>query len=151
MTTLKVGDNAPNFIGNDENGQVIDLQQFRGKKLILFFYPKDDTPGCTAAACNLRDNYEDLLGKGFAMVGVSADDAKKHTKFISKYDLPFSLIADTEQVVSNQYGVWGEKMFMGKMSIGMKRTTFIIDENGVIERVIDKVDTKNHTAQILEG
>ena len=151
MTTLKAGDNAPNFIGNDENGQVIDLQQFRGKKLILFFYPKDDTPGCTAAACNLRDNYEDLLGKGFAMVGVSADDAKKHTKFISKYDLPFSLIADTEQVVSNQYGVWGEKMFMGKMSIGMKRTTFIIDENGVIERVIDKVDTKNHTAQILEG
>ena len=151
MTTLKVGDNAPNFIGNDENGQVIDLQQFRGKKLILFFYPKDDTPGCTAAACNLRDNYEDLFSKGFAMVGVSADDAKKHTKFISKYELPFSLIADTEQVVSNQYGVWGEKMFMGKMSIGMKRTTFIIDENGIIERVIDKVDTKNHTAQILEG
>ena len=151
MTTLKVGDNAPNFIGNDENGQVIDLQQFRGKKLILFFYPKDDTPGCTAAACNLRDNYEDLFSKGFAMVGVSADDAKKHTKFISKYELPFSLIADTEQVVSNQYGVWGEKMFMGKMSIGMKRTTFIIDEKGVIERVIDKVDTKNHTAQILEG
>ena len=122
-----------------------------GKKLVLFFYPKDNTPGCTAEACNLRDNYEALTTAGYALLGVSADSARKHTNFINKFDLPFSLIADTEREVIEAFGVWGPKKFMGREFDGIHRTTFVIDEKGIIEKVIRKVKTGNHTAQILEA
>lgn len=151
MTHLKVGDKAPDFSGLNEKGETISLSDFEGKKLILFFYPKDNTPSCTAAACNLSDNYDDLRAKGFEMLGVSPDSARKHQNFIKKYEFPFSLIADTEKVMLNQFGVWGEKQMYGKTYEGVLRTTFVIDENGVIEKVFSKVKTKEHTAQILES
>jgi len=150
MIELNNGDTAPSFVGIDENGNEIKLEDYRGKKVILFFYPKDNTPGCTMEACNLRDNYQDLRDKGYEVIGVSADTAKKHQNFISKFDLPFRLIADTEKEVLNQYGVWGPKKFMGREFDGIHRTTFIIDEEGKIQEVIRKVKTKGHTQQILE-
>lgn len=149
MTTLKEGDKAPDFRGVDENGNKLSLADYSGKKLILYFYPKDLTPGCTVESCNLRDNYNDLLKTGFDVVGVSADDEKKHLKFIDKYDLPFHLLADVDKKVINDYGVWGPKKFMGKEYDGIHRTTFVINESGMIEKVIKKVKTKDHTEQIL--
>lgn len=149
MSTLKQGDKAPAINAKDQSGNTISLNDYAGKKLVLYFYPKDDTPGCTAEACNLRDNYDSLLNAGFDVIGVSSDNEKSHQKFIGKYSLPFRLISDTDQKVSNDYGVWGLKKFMGKEYMGINRTTFLIDENGNIEKVIEKVDTKNHIAQIL--
>ena len=149
MTTLKSGDKAPVFKGKDQNGQAISLSDFKGKKLILYFYPKDNTPGCTAQACNLRDNYEELLKKGYAVIGVSADNEASHQKFIGKHNLPFPLIADTNKEILKSYEVWGPKKFMGRTYDGIHRTTFVIDENGTIEDVVEKVNTKNHTSQII--
>lgn len=150
MTHLKAGDPAPNFSGPNEKGEPISLADFKGKKLILFFYPKDNTPGCTAEACNLRDNYTELKKQGYALLGVSADSERKHSNFIKKFDLPFPLLADTERATIEAYGVWGPKKFMGREFDGIHRTTFVIDADGIIENVITKVNTKNHTAQILE-
>lgn len=144
----EIGKQAPAFSALDENGNTISLNDFAGKKLVLYFYPKDDTPGCTAEACSLRDNYNDLIAKGYAVLGVSPDDSKKHTKFIAKYELPFSLLADTDQAVCNGYGVWVEKSMYGKKYMGVARTTFVIDETGVLTEIIEKVDTKNHASQI---
>ena len=150
MTTLVKGDKAPDFKGVDQNGESIALSDFKGKRLVLYFYPKDLTPGCTTQSCNLRDNYSELTSRGFEVVGVSADDEKKHLKFIDKYELPFRLIADTEKNVINDYGVWGPKKFMGREFDGIHRTTFVIDGNGIIEAVIPKVKTKIHAEQVLE-
>jgi peroxiredoxin Q/BCP len=150
MTHLKVGDKAPNFNGIDQNGKSIELGQLTGKKVVLYFYPKDSTPGCTAQACDLRDNYQMLLSKGYIVLGVSADSQKSHQKFIEKHNLPFPLIADTEKVIIKAFGVWGPKKFMGKTFDGIHRTTFIIDEQGVIEEIIDKVKTKEHASQIVK-
>jgi peroxiredoxin Q/BCP len=147
---LKIGDITPEFSGLDQNGSTVQLKDFKGKKLILFFYPKDDTPGCTAEACNLRDNYGMLKNMGFHLIGVSPDSQNKHLSFIQKYDLPFPLIADTEHIILKQFGAWGEKKMYGKAYEGVLRTTFIIDESGKIKHVIDKVNTKDHTSQILE-
>jgi len=149
-TSIKQGDKAPNFKGKDQNGKVVSLKDFTGKKLVIYFYPKDNTPGCTVEACNLRDNYSRLKKKGYEILGVSADDETKHLKFIEKFDLPFSLIADVDLKVIKAFDVWGEKKFMGKTYDGINRTTFVIDAKGKIERVITSVDTKNHTEQILE-
>jgi len=149
MSTLKQGDKAPAINAKDQSGNTISLNDYAGKKVVLYFYPKDDTPGCTAEACNLRDNYDSLLNAGFDVIGVSTDNEKSHQKFIGKYSLPFRLISDTDQKVSNDYGVWGLKKFMGKEYMGINRTTFLINENGNIEKVIEKVDTKNHIAQII--
>jgi peroxiredoxin Q/BCP len=151
MSILKEGDKAPEFSGKDQNGNAVSLADFKGRKLILYFYPKDDTPGCTAEACNLRDNYQNLLDKGFAILGVSADKEKSHQKFITKYSLPFPLISDTDQAVANAFGTWGLKKFMGKEYMGMNRYTFVIDENGLILKVFTKVETANHTQQILDA
>ncbi len=150
MLSLKVGDAAPEFHGTNEAGNPVKISDFDGKKLVLYFYPKDDTPGCTAEACNLRDNYDMMLQKGFAVMGVSPDTAKKHQKFIEKYSLPFPLLADTEHATAEAYGVWGEKKFMGKSYMGISRVTFVINEKGIIEEIIEKVDTGNHTAQIVK-
>ncbi|WP_221390471.1 thioredoxin-dependent thiol peroxidase [Dyadobacter sp. NIV53] len=146
---LQAGDSAPGFSSKDQDGKVINLSDFKGKKVILYFYPKDDTPGCTAQACNLRDNYDALLSKGYQVLGVSVDDEKSHTKFIKKFDLPFPLLADTDHSIVEAYGVWVEKSMYGRTYMGTARTTFVIDENGIIEEIIEKVDTKNHTDQIL--
>ncbi len=151
MTHLKEGDKAPDFTGLNEKGEEVSLSDYKGKKLILFFYPKDNTPGCTAEACNLRDNYSELKAQGFELLGVSPDSARKHQNFIKKFDLPFPLLADTEQDVLNKYGVWGEKQMFGKKYMGVFRTTFVIDEKGMIEKIFAKVDTKAHTEQILEA
>jgi peroxiredoxin Q/BCP len=150
MTHLKEGDKAPNFSIENEKGELVSLSDYRGKKLILFFYPKDDTPGCTKEACNLRDNYSKLSKLGFEILGVSPDSSKKHQKFIDKYEFQFSLIADTEKQAINDYGIWGPKKFMGREYDGLHRTTFIIDEEGIIEGIIDKVKTKDHASQIME-
>lgn len=150
MALLNEGLKAPAFKGKDQDGKMVSLNDFIGKKVILYFYPKDDTPGCTAEACNIRDNYDLLLSKGFAIVGVSPDNEKSHLKFRDKYDLPFSLIADPEKSVIKAYGAWGEKNMYGKKYEGVLRTTFVIDEKGVILKVIRKVDTKDHSRQILE-
>jgi peroxiredoxin Q/BCP len=150
MTHLKVGDKAPNFSCNNQNGELVSLSDFKGKKIVLYFYPKDLTPGCTAQSCNLSDNYNLLQKQGYEVIGVSADDEKRHQKFIAKHNLPFDLLADPEKVMLNDYGVWGEKKFMGKTFDGIHRITFIIDEKGVIEEIIDKVKTKEHTQQILK-
>lgn len=147
---LKVGNKVPDITVNDQNGNPVNLTQFKGNKTIVYFYPKDDTPGCTAEACNFRDNYEVLTEKGYVVVGISPDDEKKHLKFIDKHSLPFTLIADTDKVLANAFGVWGPKKFMGKEYDGIHRTTFIVDEQGVISHVIQKVDTKNSTQQILD-
>ncbi len=151
ITNLKVGDKAPNFKGKDQDGNTISLKDFAGKKLVLYFYPKDDTPGCTAESCNLRDNYLEFKKKGYVIVGVSADDEAKHQKFIEKYSLPFPLIADVDHQVIKAYDVWGMKKFMGKEYEGISRTTFVIDEKGILEKVITDVIVKDHTEQILKG
>jgi len=150
MSALKVGDKAPDFQAVDQDGQKISLKDFRGSKLILYFYPKDDTPGCTAEACNLKDNYQVLKQKGFKVLGVSADSEASHKKFISKYVLPFALIPDKEKTILRAYGAWGMKKLYGKEYEGIIRTTYVIDEKGVIEKVFAKVDTKNHSQQILD-
>jgi thioredoxin-dependent peroxiredoxin len=150
MSQLKEGQKAPDFEGRDQNNDIIKLSNFSGKKIVLYFYPKDNTPGCTAEACNLRNNYKDLLEKGFVVIGVSADNEKSHKKFVDKYSLPFPLIADPEKKIITAYGVWGEKKLYGKSFMGILRTTFIIDEKGVIEKIISKVDTVNHTEQIFK-
>ncbi len=149
MIKLKVGDSAPQFSVKDQDGNVISLKDFKGKKVVLFFYPKASTPGCTAEACNLRDNWEQFQEKGYQILGVSADTEKKQSNFKNKYELPFPLLADEEKEVIEAYGVWGPKKFMGKEYDGIHRTTFVIDENGLIEEIITKVKTKDHAAQIL--
>ena len=149
MTTLKAGDKAPNFEALDQTGNIIKLLDYKGKKLVLFFYPKASTPGCTMEACNLRDNYQTFLAQGYDVLGVSADSAKRQQNFINKNELPFPLLADEDKTVINAYGLWGPKKFMGREYEGIHRATFVIDENGVIEEVIVKVKTKQHTAQIL--
>ena len=149
MTHLKLGDTAPEINSVDQNGDTITLEQFKGKKVILYFYPKDMTPGCTAQSCNLRDNYQSLLDNGYVVLGCSADSPSRHVKFIEKYELPFPLISDEDKKVVEDYGVWGLKKFMGKEYMGINRTTFIIDENGIIEDIIEKVKTKDHINQIL--
>ena len=150
MTTLKKGDKAPNFSGLDQNGTTHTLGDYEGKKLVVFFYPKASTPGCTAEACDLRDNYSRFQANNYALLGVSADSAKAQAKFIEKYDLPFSLIADEDKSVIEAFGVWGPKKFMGKEYDGIHRTTFVINENGIIEDVITDVKTKAHAVQILK-
>lgn len=150
MTHLQKGDAAPAFSGKDQEGKTISLADFKGKKVVLYFYPKDDTPGCTMEACSFRDEYAELQERGFAIVGVSADTEAKHAKFADKHELPFPLIADTEKEVINAYGVWGLKKFMGREYDGIHRETFVIDENGVIEEVITKVKSKQAAQQILE-
>lgn len=150
MSELKAGDKAPDFTGKDQNGKTICLAQFKGKKLALYFYPKDDTPGCTAEACDLRDNYSDLKEKGYEIVGVSADSEKSHQKFIAKYGLPFPLIADEEKKIITAYQAWGEKSMYGKSYMGILRKTFVISGNGVIEKIIEKVKTNEHSKQIFE-
>ena len=147
---LQVGDKAPAFEGIDQDSNPIKLSDFTGKKLVLYFYPKDNTPGCTAQACNLRDNYDALLDSGYAVVGISSDSAKKHQNFINKFELPFPLIADEDKSIHEQFGTWVEKSMYGKTYMGTARTTFVIDENGVIQEIIGKVKTKDHTAQILK-
>ena len=149
MSKLNPGDKAPDFKGKDQDGNPISLADFKGYKLVLYFYPKDNTPGCTSQACNLRDNYDMLLEKGYKVVGVSADSEKSHQKFIEKHNLPFPLIADTEKEILKAFDVWGPKKFMGKEYMGINRTTFVIDEEGVISEVISKVKTKDHVAQII--
>lgn len=150
IVTLKAGDKAPDFTGKDQNGKMVSLSDFKGKRVVLYFYPKDMTPGCTAQACNLGENYSELQKRGFEVIGVSADDEKRHQKFIDKYSLPFTLLADTDLTVIKAYGVWGLKKFMGKEYDGIHRTTFVIGTDGKLEAVITKVNTKDHTAQILE-
>lgn len=150
MTHLNIGDKAPNFSGKIENGDEISLKDFNGKRLIIYFYPKDMTPGCTTQSCNLRDNYSLLQEKGFEIIGISADDEKRHIKFIDKHELPFHLIADVDKNIINDYGVWGPKKFMGKEFDGIHRTTFVIDAQGNIEAIFKKVKTKAHAEQILE-
>ena len=147
---LKVGDKAPDFEAVIQDGSKLSLSDLKGKKVVLYFYPKDNTPGCTAEACNLRDNYELMLEKGFAVVGVSADTVAAHQKFIDKYQLPFPLIADTEKEIIKAFGVWGPKKFMGREYEGILRSTFVISKDGIIEEVISKVKTKAHAEQILE-
>ena len=150
MITLKIGDKAPAFEGKNQKGELLKLEEFLGKKVILFFYPKASTPGCTMQACNLRDNYEILGGKSYVVIGVSADSEKRQLNFSNKNELPYNLIADEEKVVISAYGVWGPKKFMGREYDGIHRTTFVIDKKGFIEKIITKVKTKLHTDQILE-
>jgi len=149
MIKLKEGDNAPAFKSVNENGEKISLTDYKGKKLVLYFYPKDDTPGCTAEACDLRDNYKMFQKKGYEILGLSPDGIVKHKKFISKFDLPFSLLADEDHSVAESYGCWGEKSMYGRKYMGILRTTFVIDEKGKIEKIIEKVDTKAHTQQLI--
>jgi thioredoxin-dependent peroxiredoxin len=148
MTTLKQGDKAPAFSGINQHSVQVSLSDFTGKKIILYFYPKDNTPGCTAEACDLNDHYQYWLEKGFKVVGVSPDNVTSHKKFAEKFGLQFDLIADTELVILKNFGVWGEKKMYGKSYMGVIRTTFVIDENGIIEEIFSSVDTKNHTHQI---
>ena len=150
MTSLQKGDRAPFFKGLNQAGKEISLDDYKGKKLILYFYPKDNTSGCTAEACSLNENYDTLTSQGYEVVGVSPDSASSHQKFITKYNLSFNLIADTEKAILQDYGVWGEKFMYGRKYMGVFRTTFVIDEKGIIEKVITKVDTKNAAAQILK-
>jgi len=149
MKTLQVGDKAPNFNSIDHLGNPISLSDYQGKKLVVFFYPKASTPGCTMEACNLRDNYTKFLAKGYDVVGVSADSVKRQANFVNKHDLPYKLIADESKEILNAFGVWGPKKFMGREYDGIHRITFVIDKEGVIEEVITKVKTKDHTSQIL--
>lgn len=149
MAVLKEGSKAPVFKAPDQNGKTVSLSDFKGKKVILYFYPKDDTPGCTAQACNLKDNHSALLKKGFQVVGVSVDSVKSHKKFEEKFELPFPLISDEEKKIVDKYNLWGEKKFMGRTYMGTTRTTFLIDEAGIIRKIIAKPDTKNHTEEIL--
>jgi thioredoxin-dependent peroxiredoxin len=151
MFHLKEGDAAPAFVAPNENGQNVSLNDYAGKKLVIYFYPKDDTPGCTAEACDLRDNYHRFQSQGYEILGVSPDSAKKHVKFREKYELPFSLLADENHAVAEAFGVWGPKKFMGRAYDGIHRTTFVIDASGKIEKIIAKVDTAQHTAQLLDA
>jgi len=146
---LKEGDKAPEFKATIQSGETIKLSDYNGKKLVLYFYPKDDTPGCTAEACDLRDNYKKFMAQGYEIIGVSPDNEAKHLKFISKYNLPFNLIADTDNAVATAYGTWAEKSMYGKKYMGILRTTFVINQKGIIEKIIDKVNTKAHTNQLL--
>ncbi|MFA6770928.1 MAG: thioredoxin-dependent thiol peroxidase [Bacteroidales bacterium] len=147
---LKVGDKAPDFVGKDQDGREISLEQFKGKKLVLYFYPKDNTPGCTAQACDLRDNYDRFISAGYEVVGVSKDSEESHQKFIEKHNLPFPLIADTNLDILKAYDAWGRKKFMGREFDGIIRKTFVIDKEGVITDIIEKVKTKDHSAQIFK-
>ena len=150
MSQLQIGDKAPAIHAIDQNKNSINLESYRGKKVVLYFYPKDMTPGCTAQSCNLSDNYKLLLKKGYDVLGVSCDSVKRHQKFIEKHDLPFNLVSDEDHKVVNDYGVWQLKKFMGREYMGIVRTTFIIDENGLISDIISKVNTKEHTTQIID-
>jgi peroxiredoxin Q/BCP len=150
MTKLKQGDKAPDFTAKDQNGNTVSLSDFRGKNVILYFYPKDNTPTCTAEACNFRDNYQSLLSKGFAVIGVSTDTEKSHKRFEKKFSLPFPLIADPDRKIVDQYGLWAEKMLFGRKYMGTLRTTFVIDPKGKIIGVIDKVDSKNSSQQVID-
>ncbi|WP_104733859.1 thioredoxin-dependent thiol peroxidase [Hanstruepera ponticola] len=150
MTQLKPGDKAPDFTAKDEQGNDISLSDYKGKKLVLFFYPKASTPGCTAEACNLSDNYEQFKEKGYDILGVSADSQKRQSNFKNKYNFPYPLLADEDKTVIEAYGVWGPKKFMGREYDGIHRITFVIDEKGIIEDVITKVKTKDHANQILD-
>ncbi len=147
---LQIGTPAPNFSANNQKGETLSIGHFTGKKLVLYFYPKDDTPGCTAEACSLRDNYQDLIAQGYSILGVSPDTEAKHQKFIDKYNLPFDLLADTDNAVALAYGVWVEKSMYGRKYMGIARTTFVIDEQGSLTEIIEKVDTKNHATQIIK-
>lgn len=149
MTKLKEGQKAPFFEGIDQNGNTISIDNYRGKRLVLYFYPKDNTPGCTSEACNLRDNFDEFLDKGFSIIGVSGDSEMSHKKFAEKHNLPFPLIADADRKIMTDYGTFGEKKMYGKSFLGINRTTFIISPEGIIEKIIKKVDTKGHTAQIF--
>ena len=149
--SLRVGDKAPDFTANDQDGNPVKLSSLKGKKVILYFYPKDMTPGCTTEACNLRDNYKLLIKQGYEVLGISTDSEKSHQKFIAKENLPFRLLADPDKKVHGLYGTWIEKSMYGRKYMGTARNTFVIDENGVLEEIIEKVDTKNHTDQILKG
>jgi peroxiredoxin Q/BCP len=151
MSRLKENSPAPDFTLKDQDGKNVSLHQFKGKKVILFFYPQDNTPTCTVEACNLRDNYSVLTKKGFVVLGISPDKEKKHRNFIAKFKLPYTLLCDPDKVVHGLYGVWGQKTTFGLTYMGTLRTTFIIDENGMIEKIIDKVESKRHTDQILEA
>ena len=150
MSKLNIGDKAPAIDAVDQNGNQITLDQYKGKKVVLYFYPKDMTPGCTAQSCNLSDNYKLLQKSGYDVIGVSCDSTKRHQKFIEKHDLPFNLISDEDQKVVNDYGVWQLKKFMGREYMGIVRTTFLINEEGIIEDIITKVNTKEHTTQIIK-
>lgn len=150
MNTLKAGEKAPNFEAKDQDGNIIRMSDYQGKKLVVFFYPKASTPGCTVEACNLRDNYSELQNQGYEILGVSADSEKRQSNFRNKFNFPYPLIADVDKELINAFGVWGLKKFMGREYDGIHRKTFLIDENGVIVHVIDKVKTKHHAAQILE-
>jgi len=147
---LQVGDKAPDFNSINENGEAVSLSQFKGKKLVLYFYPKDDTPGCTAEACSLRDSYHRFQSEGYEILGVSPDSPKKHLAFIKKYELPFSLLSDENKEVLQSFGAWGRKKFMGKEYDGVLRSTFVIDDEGMIQEVIAKVDTAKHAQQLLK-
>ena len=149
MSKLKEGDLAPAIEAVDQNGEKITLEEYRGKKVVLYFYPKDNTPGCTAESCDLRDNYSQFLEQGFEIIGVSADSERSHQKFISKFDLPFRLISDVDKKVLKDYGAWGEKKLYGKSFMGIQRKTFIISGNGTVEKIIEKVKTKEHSKQIF--
>jgi peroxiredoxin Q/BCP len=148
MFHLKIGDKTPKFSVLDNKGKAFANAQLKNKKVILYFYPKDDTPGCTAQACNLRDNFNDLKSKGYEVFGISPDNTIRHEKFIEKYNLPFTLLSDENHTMAEAFGVWGEKKFMGRTYNGIHRTTFVINEKGIIENIILKVDTKNHASQI---
>lgn len=151
MNTLQVGDKVPSFEAKDQDGNTINLSDYKGKKLIVFFYPRANTPGCTAEACNLRDNYAELQAQGYELLGVSEDSQRKQSNFKKKFDFPFPLLADEDHTVINTFGVWGPKKFMGREFDGIHRKTFVINEEGSISRVIDKVKTKDHAAQLLDG
>ena len=151
MEELKEGNAAPNFTAKNQNGDQVSLTDFRGKDVILYFYPKDDTPGCTAESCDFRDNYQNLTSQGFEVIGVSVDDEKSHQKFVNKYELPFTLLADVDKQIVTDYGVWGEKNLYGKKYMGTLRKTFVIDKEGKIRKIIDKVDTKNSSQQVLDA
>ncbi|HEY0273234.1 MAG TPA: thioredoxin-dependent thiol peroxidase [Chitinophaga sp.] len=150
MKHLKPGDAAPDFTATDQDGRQVSLHDYRGKKVILYFYPKDNTPGCTAQACNLRDHHDALLRRGYVVLGVSTDSQKSHRKFSSKFDLNFPLLADEDHALVNAYGVWGPKTFMGRTFEGTHRTTFLINEQGLIDAIIEKPDTKRHTEEVLQ-
>ncbi|MBT8302531.1 MAG: thioredoxin-dependent thiol peroxidase [Maribacter sp.] len=150
MNTLKVGDKVPNFVSRDQDGNAVNFSDYSGKKLIVFFYPKASTPGCTAEACNLRDNYKELQSQGFELLGVSADSEKRQTNFRNKYNFQFPLLADEDHTVLNTFGVWGPKKFMGREYDGIHRKTFVINEDGIVVKVIDKVKTKDHAAQLID-
>lgn len=150
MATLEVGQKAPEITATNQNGETIKLSDFLGKKVILYFYPKDNTPGCTTEACNFRDNYQALVKEGYEVLGVSVDSQQSHQKFIAKHDLPFNLLVDEDQKIVNDYGVWVEKNMYGKKYMGSARTTFLIDENGIIQHIIKKVDTKNASQQVRD-